>query len=427
LSSTVFFPLAASHLNLRRLLIIRLIVVSLQLLALAYAGIYLELSINYPAIVSTLIVFVLINAAVFIRLKKAWPISDSEFLLHLMLDVIGLSLVLYFSGGASNPFVSYYLVPITIAAAILPWKFTWLIAATSLLAYSLLLFFYDPLPEVMPMSMQMEDGVLNLHILGMWFNFLVSAALITYFVVKMASEIRSKEHRLNRYRENNLRDEQILAVATQAAGTAHELGTPLNTVSILVGEMQKQYPDNENLQQELGIIREQLSRCKSSLKNLVSEADLKKSGSMVTVALKDFIHNLLDQWRLIRPEVKLKLNFSNTNKPPDIYVDSTLQQAIVNILNNAADASPQDIDVEVFWNKLTWGLRIRDYGEGLSEEIQQELGTAFITTKESGMGVGLILSQASINRLGGTVSMQEHEQGGILTEISLPLSLDETP
>ena len=148
---------------------------------------------------------------------------------------------------------------------------------------------------------------------------------------------------------------------------------------------------------------------------------------MVTVALKDFIHNLLDQWRLIRPEVKLKLNFSNTNKPPDIYVDSTLQQAIVNILNNAADASPQDIDVEVFWNKLTWGLRIRDYGEGLSEEIQQELGTAFITTKESGMGVGLILSQASINRLGGTVSMQEHEQGGILTEISLPLSLDETP
>lgn len=425
MNRTEFFPLAASHLNLRRLLLIRLIVFCCQLLALVYAWLMLELSLAYPMIIGTLTVIALFNIGLLFRLGQAWPVSDQEFLLHLLMDVLFLSVLLYYSGGANNPFVSYYLVPITIAAAILPWKYTWVVTGVCLFAYSVLLVFYRPFPELQPMDMAMESNFPSLHILGMWVNFLVSAALITYFVVKMAAEIREKEARLTLYRENNLRNEQILAVATQAAGTAHELGTPLNTMAVLIKEMQASHTANQQLAEDLSLLDQQLQRCKSSLKELVSQADIKGSGNVVSLQLDQFIRNILEQWQLLRPEVRINFQIPEHKTSPLISSDRTLQQAIVNILNNAADSSPEGVDVSIDWDRSTWTLAIRDYGKGLNEELAQQLGTAFISTKESGLGVGLVLSHASINRLGGTISIQPGGEKGTLTIITLPLTFED--
>lgn len=421
MANSQFFPLAASQQNLKRLLVIRMIVFACQIVALIYAFLILEISLNYGLILCTMLIFVLINWAVVLRYKKPWPINDLEFLGHLLLDILGLSILLYLTGGANNPFVSYYLVPITIAAAILPWKYTWVLAALSLFCYSLLLFFYLPLPAIMAMDMGGESQFPGLHIIGMWLNFLVSAGLITYFVVKMAATLREQQNRLTRYREDNLRDEKILAVATQAAGTAHELGTPLNTVTVLVKEMALEHSENVDLSQQLGIIEQQIKRCKNSLRELVNQADLREAGKAKTLALQDFIHLLMNQWQLIRPEIKLTLNISVTETAPTITADATLQQAIINILNNAADASPEGIDVEVQWDSASWTLKVRDYGEGISDELADQLGSGIITTKEDGLGVGLVLSQASINRLNGTVKLYQHVEQGSVTEIRLPL------
>lgn len=421
MATSQFFPLAASQQNLQRLLIIRMIVFGCQLLALLYAFFYLSLDLNYFLILIIMVAFVMINYAVFLRLGKRWPISDPEFLGHLLLDIAGLSILLYLTGGANNPFVSYYLVPITIAAAILPWKYTWLVAALCLLSYSLLLFFYLPLPALMTMDMSSASSLPGLHIMGMWFNFLVSAGLITYFVVKMAATLRDQQNRLTRYRENNLRDEQILAVATQAAGTAHELGTPLNTVAVLVKEMALEQSGNTELVNQLNIIDEQIKRCKNSLKELVSRADFREAAKAKNLSLYDFINLLIDQWQLIRPEINMSLDMPDYETSPTINADATLQQAIINILNNAADASPLGVDVSVSWGQSSWTIKVRDYGEGISDELAEQLGNDIITTKEGGLGVGLVLSQASINRLKGTVKLYPHPEQGAITEISLPL------
>ncbi len=367
-----------------------------------------------------MVVFVLINVGVFLRLNKPWPISDPEFFGHLLLDILGLSVLLYLSGGANNPFVSYYLVPITIAAAILPWRYTWALAGLCLLCYSLLLFFYIPLPALMA-NMSNDSMLPGMHITGMWFNFLVSAGLITYFVVKMAATLREQQNKLTRYREDNLRDEQILAVATQAAGTAHELGTPLNTVAVLVKEMATNKPSEEEYRQQLTIIEQQIARCKSSLKELVNQADFRAAGQSKPQNLNEFINVLLNQWQLIRPEISLTLSMPEAGDAPVIAADATLQQAIINILNNAADASPGGIEVDVQWNDSSWTLKVRDYGEGINEELAEQLGSSITTTKEHGLGVGLVLSQASINRLKGTVKLYPHMENGAVTEINLPL------
>ena len=422
MADTRFFPLAAAQLNLQRLLLIRLIVFVCQLSALAFAW-FLDYSLEYTPIISVMGFILVINAWVFFRQLHQSMVNDQEFLLHLFFDVLSLSVLLYFGGGASNPFVSFFLVPITISAAILPWTYTWAVAGISLVCYTFLLFFYRPLSILMPEDMNMSSmgGLPNLHIIGMWCNFIVSAVLITYFVVKMAAEIRSQDIKLNDYREDNMRNEQILAVATQAAGTAHELGTPLNIMTILVREMADDYQENPALAKDIATLEMQLASCKKSLQEMVKRADLRNAGKARQSAIPAFIEQILEQWGLLRPEVRLNQKFIAANESPQIHVDSTLQQAIVNILNNAADASPEGIDLAVDWNTENWTLTIRDYGKGVDEEMMAYLGSEIVSNKEKGMGVGMILSQASIERMGGEVSISSHPEQGTLTQIRLPV------
>jgi len=418
----------ALQVNLQRLLLIRMIVFSCQVVALLYARFVLTLTLDYALIAGIFVVLGLLNGGLYLRLQREAAPQYPEFFLHLLVDVLGLSLLLYFTGGASNPFVSYFLVPVAIAAATLNWYYTSALTTLAVLCYTLLLFYYEPLPALMPVDMAGMDHSLHggaaatdpasLHILGMWFNFLVSAALLTWFVVKMAAELRSQQERLSRYREDTLRNEQILAVATQAAGTAHEMGTPLGTMAVLLKEMQTTHGTDPALHADLDVLQQQVATCRDALRGLVQKADF-RNRRLVQANLRAFIQGLLDQWQLLRPELPCKV-FMQVGEGPRINVEPTLQQALTNLLNNAADASPTGIELSLYWNESHWTLQIRDHGAGLDREVAEQLGTRIASTKDGGLGVGWVLSQATVNRLGGSVSLFPQDGGGTLTEVTLP-------
>lgn len=419
--------------NLYRLFTIRLIVFVCQMAALAYAYFVAAMALDYGLVLGIVVLLGLLNGALYWRLTRQPEPSQREFFLHLLIDVAGLSVLLYFTGGASNPFVSYFLVPVTIAAATLAPRYTWLLSALALACYSVLLFFFRPLDAVMPAEAaehadhampgmaQAADAAsaMNLHTLGMWFNFLVSAALITYFVVKMAAELRVREERIARYREDTLRNEQIVALATQAAGTAHEMGTPLATMAVLLQDMKEDHAADPELAADLDLLQQQVKACRESLRNLVTKADLQNQRT-ARVGLRAFIGDVYEQWRLVRPEVVCRMMWPESGDDPDVDVDPTLQQALINMLNNAADASPGGIEVTLRWDAQQWQMLVRDYGKGISRDIAGQIGTRIVSTKEGGMGVALVLSQATLNRLGGNVSLHELREGGTLTEITLP-------
>ncbi len=414
--------LAAPALNLRRLCIIRCIVLSCLSCASLYAYLADAAYLSTDAImnISGIIVIVgLLTACTFVRLKLQWPVTEPEFFSHLLIDILGLSGLLYFTGGASNPFVSYYLVPLTISAATLPWRYTWAITALSLLAYSLMLYFYIPLQPLEPHHGHHSDSH-NLHILGMWFNFLVSAVLITYFVVRMSKTLRDQEEDLHETREHNLKSEQLLGIATLAAGTAHELGTPMSTMSVLISELEREHKDNKNIHGDVIVLKEQLDICKNALRKLVDTAERHRSGASEPQSLHKYIQSLIDQWRVVRPETRYSLEISNPDEAPTIEVDQTLSQAIHNVLNNAADANPENVEIRLDWDDQTWLLAIKDYGPGISMEIADQLGKPFVTTKGKGLGLGLFLTHATISRYGGNIKMFNHEEGGTLTEITIP-------
>ena len=414
------------HVNLYRLQVIRAIVVCLQLAALGYARFVLALDLDYGLVISILILLALLNGGLLARLKRAVSPSQLEFLLHLLLDVLGLCVLLYFAGGATNPFISYLLVPVTIAAATLPWVQATVIALIALGSYSLLLFYYQPLTALMPedggehAGHMMGTGALpNLHSVGMWFNFAVSAALIIYFVVKLAAELRVREAKLRQYREETLRNEQILAVAIQAAGTAHAMGTPLATMAVLLNELAQEYKTRPSLLRDISTLQNQVSNCRSTLQTLARKADFKHQQPQ-RQPLAVFLQDMMSQWQLLRPEVPCQFALPG-GESPLLTVDPTLEQALINILNNSADASPSGISVSAKWEKPYWQMRVRDKGPGVAREVQELLGTTIISNKPEGMGVGLVLSQATLNRLGGSVSLYPQQPLGTLTVIELPL------
>jgi len=440
------FSTLPGHSQLRRLVNLRSLAVAAQLLTLLAAWQILELELSWPPMLAAIATLATINFFTLWRLHSIKPVTNPEMFAQLSVDVLVLSVLLYFSGGSTNPFVSLYLLPLVIAAATLPARYTWGMAALTTACYSLLMVYYFPLPHPamhmnhemgmamdhdMSMAMDMTpDSAFNTHVLGMWLGFVISAVVVAYFVVKMAQAVRSRDAQLVQVREEILRNERIVALGTQAAGAAHELGTPLATMAVVIGELQHD-TDNQpaefsqaELRDSLTLLDEQVRACRRILDKIMLNAQ--DSGASTLQPADELMADVLDEWQLLRPAAQYHYASPVKGRPggvsaPLLNVDVTLRAALMNLLNNAADASPQGIEINTRWDAAHFTLEIHDSGSGLSEEVALKAGSVYFTTKTEGHGLGLFLANATLERLGGTVRLYNREGGGATTELTLPI------
>ncbi|HWR79367.1 MAG TPA: ATP-binding protein [Pseudomonas sp.] len=413
--------LSASRQNLWRLTLIRLLVLAAQSAALGFAYLSDLLPLPWLPLAITLGVSVGICLLTALRLRGPWPVTELEYAVQLGCDLLIHSMLLYFSGGSTNPFVSYYLVPLTIAAATLPWVYSMLLSGLALTCYSALLIWYHPLHLS---GDHQEATLISLHLFGMWLNFALSAAFITFFVVKMAATLRLQDQLRAQRHEESMRDQQLLAVATQAAGAAHELGTPLATISVLLKELRREHRSDPALQDDLALLQEQVKLCKDTLQQLVRAAEADRRQSVFEQTAIEWLETSLNRWHLMRPEASYRYQLIGVGAAPRLMPPADLTQALLNLLNNAADACPDKLDIRLDWDHQWLILSIRDRGPGVPLAIAEQLGRPFFTTKGKGkgrgFGLGLFLSQASVTRFGGTVKLYNLEEGGTLTEMKLP-------
>jgi two-component system sensor histidine kinase RegB len=209
-----------------------------------------------------------------------------------------------------------------------------------------------------------------------------------------------------------------------AAGTAHELGTPLSTMAVLAKELEHDYADNSELSENLGLIRQQIDRCKSILARMAIDAGELQAESGYRAVLVDYLIGLVDNWKNTRQDVEVYINLKNGQSGPLIIADHTLTHALVNVLNNAADATANRVDIEADWNKDNLIIKIHDDGHGIDREILNNLGKTIVTSKtqSNGMGLGLFLAQTTFNRYGGSMQLNNQAEGGATVTITLPLS-----
>lgn len=405
-------PLSATRQNLWRLTFIRILVLAAQAGSVGVAYWTELLPLPWLSLAATLALSSLLCAFTALRLRLSLPVTELEYAFQLACDLLIHSALLYYSGGSTNPFVSYYLVPLAIAAVTLPWIYSLVLSGIALVAYSLLLVQFYPL-ETLPMARD------KMQVYGMWLSIALAAGVITFFAARMAEELRRQEKLRADRREESLRDEQLLAVATQAAGAAHELGTPLATMSVLLNEMRQDHTDPQ-LQEDLEVLQDQVKLCKETLQQLVRAAEANRRMSVVEQEVTAWLDEALNRWHLMRPEATYRFQRLRDGVVPRLTPPPDLTQALLNLLNNAADACPDDLEVQLDWDEQDIIISIRDHGAGIPVAIAEAIGKPFFTTKGKGFGLGLFLSKASVTRAGGSVKLYSHEQGGTLTELRLP-------
>jgi two-component system sensor histidine kinase RegB len=425
---------AACRSHLRWLFLLRNLMIG-GVTLLLFISIYgLDIPLHPAPLLGTICVFGASNWLTHLRLESDFPVTDFELLFHLAWDILIISVLLYFTGGATNPIAWFFLLPLIIAATVLPQSFTWYLVIFASSCYTVLIGHYEPLPEIQPMLIPemmpgkvqalMEHNHLELHTFGMWFGFVFSAGLVAYFVVEMANTLRERDHKLASARELALRSEQLISLGTLAAGAAHEMGTPLGTMAILLKEMEHdcQDCDDADLHGKIKILRDQVDRCKQALSVMSASAGQARAESGRKMHVNSYLDEVLTQWRNQRPEATLDLDVQGKEPPPYVIAERTLTHALINILNNAAEVSPKYVGFRARWTSQRLTLDISDRGPGIREDLFAVLGKQPVTTKKQGLGVGLFLAHATIERMDGTIEiLPMPPESGTCIRIQLPL------
>ncbi len=410
--------------NYNRLFTLRNIEIAAIALGIAVAGILFDLALPLRALLVLLALIISVNVFTWIRLKTGHRFSDRELFVQMLLDVAGLTGVFFFTGGASNPFVWFYLLPLMIAATILPRSHTWMMAVITVASYSALFFIGTPGTE----HAHHATGF-RMHIFGMWLGFVMSAGIVAVIIVGMAHSLRQRDRKLAEARESALQNERLIALGTLATGAAHELGTPLGTMAILTAELEKQYTDEAHpeLHKKLGILEEQIRRCKEALSVISVSAGAGRAEAGHRMPVGSYLDEVIAQWQTQGQAATLESVIDRSGPASEIIAERTLTQALVNLLNNAADASPDHVTLEADWSATALRLAIFDRGPGLNREVHSQLGKTPVSTKTEGLGVGLYLAQATIQRLGGTLLAESRTGAGTTVRITLPLLAPPAP
>jgi two-component system sensor histidine kinase RegB len=387
-----------------------------------------------------------VNLYTWMRLKTEDPVTELEIFSQLVIDVFAITALLYLTGGASNPIIWVFLLPLIITAIMLHQSYAWYMVILTTSMYTALIAYNIPLPSIEPHMPDMEmidpnvtnyamlqqahamsdKHYFNLHIFGMWFGFVFSAGLVAFFVVELAKTLKAQERNLAEARENALRDERVVALGTLAASAAHDMGTPLGTIAIVAHELEQEYPIHRfpDLHEKTIIMQQQIDRCKAALSVMSASAGEMRAESGSVMLLTDYIDEVLNQWRTHKPTTKLCF-FIDPFVATDakIIAERTLTHSLINILNNAAEVCPpeQSIEFHASWDLNHVTIKIRDFGPGLPAELVEFAGKQPVISKKKGLGVGLFLTYSTINRLGGKINLYNMDSGGACVEITLPL------
>lgn len=350
------------------------------------------------------------------RVRRAQEAANAEVFLHMLVDIAVLSWLIAWSGGMENPFASLLLIPIALSILALPGKLMAFTAAAAGAGY----FLSTWLGHALPPTPGMMGGTFGLHKLGMLANFIVSAAVILFFFSRMTAAWRRSEHEVARLREQFARHEGILALATHAASVAHELNTPLGTLTLMVEELANE-AESEVQRQAFETLKALLDICRDRVRALAAPAD---SGIRAGLSEPVDIEQVIQHWQLVRPTIELRRSGSVMGFEK---VDPAVGHLLRALLNNAADAGERAgvAQVDLRLHSDVQGLRgeIRDYGVGFDQAQAPLPATLFRTSKPEGLGIGLALSHATVERLGGRLSMQATEGRGVRVEFSLPAAV----
>jgi two-component system sensor histidine kinase RegB len=394
---------------------LRWIAVLGQIVAICLSMIWLDLRLPLQWIALPVSITILSNIAIQLIGRTSEP-PDWVVPGILLLDVLLLTVLLYFTGGTENPFSILYAIHVAMAVVVLGAVWAWSIVALSGVCCAIVFIWNRPLNPPLPVR------VLQF---GQWSSLVLVSVLIAYFVGRVTRSLRLREEELAAASERARRGDHLASLTTLAAGAAHELGTPLSTIALVAKEMERslQRGDSiEELSEDAKLIRHEVDRCRSILDRMRVDV-VGDSMQRPSVATFD---ELTEQLRIdLRPTESPRLVVESTERGDHaIWRSNVLRRVIGVLLRNAFDASPAGATVTLIYrhNPTNSAFEVADSGSGMSEQVLRRAGEPFFTTKNpgEGMGLGLFLVRLVAETYGGRFELNSTPGAGTHSILNLP-------
>ena len=405
--------------NMALLIQLRWTAVIGQVATIGFVDYWLGIALPLLPMGTVICALIALNVASLFWVRYRAEIGCRELLLALMFDVVALTIQLHLSGGAANPFTSLYLLQVTLGAVLLDARSSWSLVALSCLSFGWLAVSYHPLE--LPHHM---DDPFSLHVAGMFIGFMLDSVLLVIFVTRINRNLRERDAHLAALRQHAAEQDHIVRMGLLASGAAHELGTPLASLSVILSDWRRMpaLTAESEIADDLAEMEASLQRCKTIVTGiLVSAGQARGEGSEPTT-ITAFLTALVEEWREAR-SVSCLLFRNSVGTDLTIVSDVTLKQAIFNVLDNALEVSRDWVELAVERDCDRLVLSVSDRGPGFAPEILAQLGRPYQSSKgRPGSGLGLFLVVNVIRKLGGVVTAQNHRKRGATIKLALPLA-----
>jgi two-component system, sensor histidine kinase RegB len=411
-------PRQRGRIRLRTIIFIRWIAVVGQLATL----LVVHFGMGYPLpllwSLATVAALAAITAGAQIRRSASHRLTDRESALYFAFDMVQLSVLLFLTGGLNNPFAILILAPVTVSATTLSYRSTLGLSALAITCINLLAVFHLPLPW------SGEGYTLAPNfVMGFTISLGLAVIFITSYVYRVAQESRRLSDALAAAQAALDREQSLSSLGALAAAAAHELGSPLGTISLVSRELQRELEPDDPIRADIDLLVSQSARCREILAELSRRPEEQQADHFNSLPAPLLIELAAEAHR--RPEVVLRIEEHADPAdpiPPMLPRRPELIHGLGNLLQNAIEFAREEVKVTIAWNAAEIGITISDDGKGFPREMLDRLGDPYLShgadmkkaTERKGdhMGLGIFIAQQLIERSGGSVSFDNNAYGG---------------
>ena len=382
---------------------------------IALIGQYLTISIVYFVLKFELLFFycsavILIGALTnfFLQFKfHKNQLNNFTSTFFLFYDLIQLSILLYLTGGATNPFIILLIVPAIVSSTFLTLRSAIKLSITTIVILILLTIYHLPLPH----SGELHFHVPDIYLYAVPIAIIVGLIFLTYFGVRFGIESRKRTEALNRLELILAKEHELESIGLQAAAAAHSLGTPLSTITVIAKELERETRNNPKYSKDIELLLSQTKRCSDILKNL-SKNQLQEDSFLTDIKIEELLGEIVKSYAEIS-EKKLSLLVEKNRFNPQIERTLEITYGLRNFIGNAVKYSKSSVDISLESNDKVTKVQVCDDGPGFSEDILNVLGEPYIRSKnkiissKSGLGLGTFIGKTLLERMKATVNFDK--------------------
>ena len=403
------------RITLETLINIRWIAVIGQFFTVSF--VYYALKFQFPYFETLLLISLSVLVNIFLELNKSRFITINNFYatISIFYDLVQLIILLFMTGGLSNPFSILIIVPTTISVTYLSRGSSQFIVACSIICSTIIAVYHLPLPTPKGNELNLP----NFYEFGMWLSLTIGIIFLGNYAYQLGRDNRVRAGALNKLEEELTNEKVVNSVGGMAAAAVHELATPLATISLVGKELQKQLKDNKSTKDDINLLINQASRCSSILKDI---AERKQQDQFISnVSPKELINEII-----FSLENKLNKEIVVTNKSLNerlkMSKKTEISYALRNFIENAIKFSKTKINIDIKQEKKNTMIVIDDDGLGFDENIISSLGQPYVSSDKvgkniQGMGLGIFISKNLLERCSAKVEFSNKKNAGAMIVI----------